>query len=414
MPHPDASAHPLLILGMHRSGTSYLANLLNSFGVHIGKDLVGPEKGNPRGHFEEKSLVEFHQKLIGARISEHRRAFDDGMLVQEAFDGNYTAEERAEARKIVEDLQQPGWWGWKEPRTCLFIDLWREILPDLRSIVVYRHPLEVHYSLLRREHWDLALFPDQAMHAYVIYNRPLLALGKTGNENVFIFNGNAGYGQLDSLAERLSEFISLPVPGKMPEFYAKEFHGLRISKTAHRLFGLLYPEAAKSFDQIQSLSSIPYVFHDREDDVELEDVFNCLHPLLKDAAPEVRAIFGPYLDSVILRKENLDTPNLYTRLAEEVGAHIRRVEAWNQAANKIYEDNQQLHEENKRLGADYKKQQAFLAKQKATHNKIWGELQRTGKSWKEQREIIQKLMAENETLKKKLAEKAEAGPSAES
>ena len=64
--HP-VEGRPLLILGMHRSGTSLLAALLEDWGVHIGETLVGADVGNPRGHFEDRDILDFHTRALASR-----------------------------------------------------------------------------------------------------------------------------------------------------------------------------------------------------------------------------------------------------------------------------------------------------------------------------------------------------------
>ena len=46
----------LVVTGMHRSGTSMVAAYLQQAGVSIGRNLIGPAPGNPRGHFEDRDF----------------------------------------------------------------------------------------------------------------------------------------------------------------------------------------------------------------------------------------------------------------------------------------------------------------------------------------------------------------------
>lgn len=64
MDQPLAPA--LVIAGMHRSGTSLVASLVASAGVHIGDRLMGPERGNLKGHFEDFDFCELHLKALAA------------------------------------------------------------------------------------------------------------------------------------------------------------------------------------------------------------------------------------------------------------------------------------------------------------------------------------------------------------
>jgi hypothetical protein len=388
---------PILILGMHRSGTSYLAGLMQAMGVYIGDDLVGPQKGNPRGHFEARPLLEFHQKLIATRDQTQRRAFDDGMLVQQALDTNLTDEETQEARGILKAMRRPGPWGWKEPRTCLFLKSWRELLPKARMAIVYRHPLEVHQSLLRRDHWDLALFPDQAIQAYTVYNRELLENAPDG----LYFNANAAFADPEALVALLKDTFGLEGAESVPEFHSSEFQTLQISPALHKLFALIFPVAAGLFEQLQERSGIPWQWQTRDDDDRLEAAAKSLEPLLDSMPLEARMAFVPLLDW--WASGNDDGIYLqYEALAREIADHVKKVKQWNEEAAVIYEDNTRLAAESERLGKEFAKQQAFLAKQHATQVKIWGELQRTGASWVEQRDYIDNVLKEKQSLLEEL------------
>jgi hypothetical protein len=396
----DRTEQPLLILGMHRSGTSYLARLMQALGMFIGDDLVGPKKGNPRGHFEAVPMLEFHQKLIAARIDGSRRAFDDGMLVQEPLAAGYSEEETAEAESLIATLRRPGPWGWKEPRTCLFLDLWKSLLPDAQAVIVYRHPLEVHQSLLRREHWDLALFPDQAMRAYAIYNQAIL---NQAFPAAFCFNANTGFSDVPVLAGRLGEIFGLQAAGPLPEFHAEEFQSLRVSSALHRLTGLICPEAVAAFDALQDRADVPFDWQSRPDDAQLDRIHDQLAPIVADLPPEARACLGPLLDGWATGEAD-KVLDLYGRLAEEIGGRVQRVEQWNREAAEIFKENERLSADYERMGREYAKQQEFLAKQAQTQAKVWEELTRTGDSWKEQRTLIENLLKEKRALLEEIRE----------
>ena len=386
----DASANTVLILGMHRSGTSFLAGLLQEMGVFIGDQLVGPQRGNPRGHFEAEEFLAFHQRLIREQRKDSRRAFDEDLLVQAPLPGEFSGTEREQARGLLEKLRRPGWHGWKEPRTCLFLSAWRQLLPDARSVVVYRHPLEVHQSLLRRGHWDLALFPDQSMRAYRVFNDILLS--EAGRAS-FFFNANAGYADVPRLADRLAAFLGLSLPPTLPDFHADEFRQLRISRPLHELFRAVYPETAAVFDRLQERTNLPLAFTEREDDEWVRGQTDRLQPLLRELPPEGRAFLGPCLDWIATgRKEALFAE--YAGLAREIGEEVRKVLEWNREAEEFYRENERLAAENERLGTLYAEQQEFLAKQAKTQEEVWEDLTRVGKSWEKQKEQIIQLLAE--------------------
>ncbi|MGH9332423.1 MAG: sulfotransferase, partial [Vicinamibacteria bacterium] len=132
----------LVITGMHRSGTSLVASLLERGGFDLGEKLLAADKGNPRGYFEDVDFYEFHREALGNR-RQH-------LSVAEDFVFEPSASERSRAEAIVAKRRHRERWGWKDPRTALFLDFWNEQLPDARFLFLFRHPLDVLLSLVRR------------------------------------------------------------------------------------------------------------------------------------------------------------------------------------------------------------------------------------------------------------------------
>ena len=84
----------------------------------------------------------------------------------------WTDSDRAERDGIVASHMQEPLWGFKDPRTLLLFDFWREILPDAMLIGTFRHPRLVAESLVRREGRDV----EPWLGLWARYNSELLAL----------------------------------------------------------------------------------------------------------------------------------------------------------------------------------------------------------------------------------------------
>lgn len=54
----------LIVLGMHRSGTSAATRACNLLGVDFGTRLMAPSPDNPLGHWEHDDIVPLHEKLL--------------------------------------------------------------------------------------------------------------------------------------------------------------------------------------------------------------------------------------------------------------------------------------------------------------------------------------------------------------
>lgn len=138
----------LVITGMHRSGTSLLASAMERAGVFIGDRLLGASESNVKGHFEDLDLLEWHEAVFAENARTLFDAHERGPLA-------ISAARRLEAERLIEARRHRPLWGWKDPRTCLFLEFWRSMLPDSRFLFVVRRPDEVLASLDRRRHDEL-------------------------------------------------------------------------------------------------------------------------------------------------------------------------------------------------------------------------------------------------------------------
>ena len=55
---------PLVVAGMHRSGTSLLASLLSTLSVDMGRNLLGPDAHNVRGYFEDVEFLTLQRRTL--------------------------------------------------------------------------------------------------------------------------------------------------------------------------------------------------------------------------------------------------------------------------------------------------------------------------------------------------------------
>jgi hypothetical protein len=150
----------ICILGMHRSGTSTITRAINFLGAYLGeeKDMVEPGFDNPEGFWELRDVVAFHKRIMTSL----KRGEDDTVaplprqwhLRKEMQP--FKEELHALIRRHFTD--QP-LWAWKDPRTCLTFELWKDILNELgielSVVFAVRNPLDVAKSLLKRNGFPL-------------------------------------------------------------------------------------------------------------------------------------------------------------------------------------------------------------------------------------------------------------------
>jgi len=158
----------IIISSMHRSGSSLTASLLESAGLHIGRRLMGASSDNQKGHFENLDFYEFHKVALDSQgihpngWTLQKNIEIEDILIQQA--------KKIIAKNAVSDL-----WGWKEPRTTLFLNFWKELLPEAKFILIYRFPWEVVDSLYRRIK-DIVFQknPEFAVKVWSHYNNNIL------------------------------------------------------------------------------------------------------------------------------------------------------------------------------------------------------------------------------------------------
>lgn len=165
----DAAApDTIVIAGMHRSGTSLTAALLAGGGIDMGARLLGAARGNDLGHFEDLDFKE-----LQARALEGWGIDDSGFTRQPGI--RLPAGLRRWAERLVATrLRAARPWGWKDPRTVLFLEDWTDLLPAAVHVVVFRRPWEVVDSLFRRGDDVFQFNPPFAISVWVHYNRLLL------------------------------------------------------------------------------------------------------------------------------------------------------------------------------------------------------------------------------------------------
>ena len=168
MTKKNDSASALIIVGMHRSGTSLTASLLKGAGVHLGERLLGPHESNIKGHFENLDFLEFHRSVLMSQA-----IHPDGWTLQNHIPVESEFEDQAQY--IIEQNRHAPIWGWKDPRTSLFLDFWEQYLPNANYLVVYREPWEVVDSLYRRGTDTIFNHqPDLAPKIWYHYNQTIL------------------------------------------------------------------------------------------------------------------------------------------------------------------------------------------------------------------------------------------------
>jgi hypothetical protein len=153
-----APRQAVLVLGMHRSGTSALAGVLGAMGAAAPKTVTPPNAANPRGHFESWPLAIAHNEMLataGSSWHDWRQLDPRWMLSNEA--DQYRRNIKS---LLIDELGDAPLCFIKDPRICRFLPFISSILAEINvspvAFLVVRNPLEVAYSLKRRDDFALS------------------------------------------------------------------------------------------------------------------------------------------------------------------------------------------------------------------------------------------------------------------
>ena len=152
----------IIVLGMHRSGTSVVARLLNMMGAYFAPEkITAPEKAalplteaNPKGYWERWDVFSLNEDILRTleiswdNISQFSPT-DITPEIQIQFESS--------AREIIFGLDANRPWMMKDPRLCLLLPLWRSLLEIPVCVYVYRSPIQVAQSLKKREGFPFTL-----------------------------------------------------------------------------------------------------------------------------------------------------------------------------------------------------------------------------------------------------------------
>lgn len=148
-PTRTRASHPILVLGMHRSGTSATARVLGLMGAQIGEPgelLRAHPTDNPTGYWERAELNAIHDQLLASTGHSWNRVagFDP-----HALDAEACAKFTQQLQKLVDTFDTDGNpWLAKDPRLCLLLSQWRPLLKTRAAyVIVVRDPRAIAASM---------------------------------------------------------------------------------------------------------------------------------------------------------------------------------------------------------------------------------------------------------------------------
>jgi len=149
---PSAKPDVVVVLGMHRSGTSFLTKSLELLGVGLGDRLMEPAGDNPKGFWDDQEVVDINIEILKTQDADFADlrfklpTKDSESTLQPLFDRAVTL--------VSNRISTFSRWAFKDPRTCRTIAFWRAAIEAAgaspKFVIAIRNPLEVAASLRSR------------------------------------------------------------------------------------------------------------------------------------------------------------------------------------------------------------------------------------------------------------------------
>lgn len=150
------TGRPVVVLGMHRSGTSVVAGVLHELGLSLSipEDVLPAQSYNLSGLWESAALQTLNNQVMAlcggtwAYPPELDGAWADSDMMCQLM---------RQAREIFPRVYPSTQWVWKDPRTCITLPFWLRAIPTKpAAVIVIRNPLDVASSLQTRDGYGKA------------------------------------------------------------------------------------------------------------------------------------------------------------------------------------------------------------------------------------------------------------------
>jgi lipopolysaccharide biosynthesis protein len=173
----------IVVLGMHRSGTSAVTRGLRTMGVSLGERMMPPIEGNnAKGFWEDIDLNALNIEMLGAINSDwHRLAPIEPIDVEILHKQGFLLRAVELLRKKVGNVPV---FGFKDPRVAKLLPFWKVVFGDqldVSYVLAVRHPLSVSRSLAKRD-------GIEAEQSYLLWLDHVLTslTGSAGNKRLIV------------------------------------------------------------------------------------------------------------------------------------------------------------------------------------------------------------------------------------
>ena len=204
----------IVVLGMHRSGTSLLAKAMEIFGYNFPENLMQPNEDNPLGFWEDIDIVALNESLLSINQVSWDVPLDPGSY-------NFPNDFKDRARRVLEKkFSGRSRLIIKDPRISILLNFWSEQFKVLdvqvKYVVSYRNPFSVASSLQFRDGIDLRA----GLLLNYFYNRSIIEFFP---ENLFVVDYFSFLEGPSEVMARLAQYLNLPIEDALLKKFVDNF-----------------------------------------------------------------------------------------------------------------------------------------------------------------------------------------------
>jgi len=210
----------IVVLGMHRSGTSAMTRALAVMGVELGNRFISTIDGvNSKGFWEDLDINAFDEELLGAlKTTWYDLTPIDSVDVKVLREKGYLLRAIELIREKTKGLST---FGFKDPRVTKLLPFWKEVFSygdfDVNYVIAVRHPLSVVRSLSKRDGFE-------ADHSYLLWlGYTILSLTESVQRRRVLIDYDRLMRSPDNELSRIAQGLNLKILQTELESFKKEF-----------------------------------------------------------------------------------------------------------------------------------------------------------------------------------------------
>lgn len=314
---PSTPSTGVIVLGMHRSGTSVLSRALIALGVNFGGAFVDAKPDNPKGFFEDKDVNALNVSFLRAM-----GCWWYTLIIPTPYPGEIESAFTAQAALLLKNKfsGQP-LWGLKDPRITRLLPPWQTAMADMGArgcyILANRNPLSVADSLAKRDDIPHA----QALALWMLHQIDgLAALVENGG---IVVDYDLMMNQSSTEMHRLARFLGQAIDADKQKVFLDDFLQQDLRHSYH-------PQGSTSRSPLLNACMALYeslLALSRSDGPLSQEEITAARDILSQAKQHI-GLQADWFQAVDAVYTKVDLAKQELRAAEAMGQHLRSQLAW--------------------------------------------------------------------------------------